>query len=79
MTIRREQLPSRLCAAISRIASIDSCLARIDERAGVHDEHVRADELGDDLVAGLSRQSQHHLAVDEVLRATQGKETDFHR
>ena len=33
--------------------------------------------LGDDAHAGLVEVSDHDLAIDEILRATEGNETDF--
>ena len=53
-------------------------LGRVDERAGVDHEHVGRRRVGGDVVAGLLDQADHHLGVDEVLRAAEGDEADFH-
>ena len=52
-------------------------LGRIDERAGVDDDDVRLFGLGDDGHAGLVQVADHDLAIDEILGATEGNETDF--
>jgi hypothetical protein len=58
---------------------VDRLLLRgVDESAGVDDENIRRRAIGGDLVAGLFGQAQHDLAVDEVLGAPEGKETDLH-
>ena len=54
-------------------------LGPIDERTGVDDEHVGAVGFRRDLVARLFGQAKHHLGVDEILRAPEGDEADFHR
>ena len=53
-------------------------LGGVDERAGVHDEHVGFGRVARQLVARLLRQAEHHLGVDEVLGAAEGNETDLH-
>ena len=53
-------------------------LGVVDERAGVHDDHVGLRWRGRDLVARLLREAQHHLAVDEILGAPQRDKTDLH-
>ena len=40
--------------------------------------HVGVARLGGDLVPRLLGEAQHHLAVDEVLGAAEGNETDLH-
>src|SRR6266700_4061441 len=51
-------------------------LRRIDERAGVDDHNVGFFRLGNHLHAGLMEMTDHDLAIDEILRATEGNETD---
>jgi len=51
---------------------VDRFLFRgIDERAGVHDEHVGASGVARQLVTRFARKPQHHLGVDEVFRAAE--------
>jgi hypothetical protein len=44
-------------------------LRRINERAGVHDHHVRLGSVAGDLDAVLQQRADHHLGIHEVLRA----------
>ena len=50
-------------------------LGRVDERARVDDEHLGVAGVGGDLVPRVAREAEHHLAVDEVLRAAEGDES----
>ncbi len=78
VTISRWQAPSVLCRAISRIASIDSCLA---ESMNAQVLTIRTSALGGvlrELVPALLREPEHHLGVDQVLRAAEGDHSDFH-
>ena len=79
MTTRRLARPSRLSCAISRMALIGFLFGLVDEGAGVDDDHVGVVGVGGDLVPRVAREAEHHLAVDEVLRATEGDKADFHR
>ena len=51
---------------------------RVDEGAGIDDEHVGRGLVLDELVPSLARQSEHHLGVDEILGAAEGHESNFH-
>ena len=53
-------------------------LGRVDERAGVDDEHVGVGGVLRQLVARLLREPEHHLGVDEILRTAEGNQTDLH-
>ena len=53
-------------------------LGRVDERAGVDDEHVGLRRVLRQLVPRLLREAEHHLGVDEVLRTTERNETNLH-
>jgi hypothetical protein len=58
---------------------VDRLLLRVvDERTGVDDDDVRVRGVRRDFVSGLLGVSQHHLAVDEVFRAPERYETNFH-
>ena len=46
-------------------------LGVVDEGAGVHDDDVGIRGVRRELVPGLLREPQHHLAVDEVFRAAE--------
>ena len=50
--------------------------SRPDERAGVHDQHVRELRFGGERHARFREVAHHDFGVDEVLRATKGNETD---
>ena len=78
MTTRREQRPSRFCAAISRMASIDSCFAESMKAQVLTTSTSAFDGVGRDFVAGLARHAQHHLAIDEVLGTAEAEESDLH-
>ena len=54
-------------------------LGLVDERAGVDDEHVGVGRVARQLVARLLGEPEHHLGVDEVLRAAEGDHADLHR
>jgi hypothetical protein len=58
---------------------VDRLLLRlVDERAGVHDEHVGGAGVVRNLVTGSFGKTEHHLGIHEVLRAPQGQKTDSH-
>ena len=40
--------------------------------------HVGVCGVGGDLVPRVAREAQHHLAIDEILRATEGNEAYLH-
>ena len=48
-----------------------------DEAAGVDDEDVGFAGARRDFVAGARENAHHHLAIHEVLRASQADESDF--
>jgi hypothetical protein len=78
VTTRREQLPlffslRHLEDGVDRLL-----LRRIDEGARVHDDHVGVAASAVSLVPGLLGHAQHHLAVDEVLRAAEREKADLH-
>ena len=52
---------------------------RVDEGAGVDDEHVGRGLVLDKLMPCIPRQTEHHLGVDEILRAAEGNEPNLHR
>ena len=49
-----------------------------DEGAGIDDEHVGRGLVLDKLVPRITRQTEHHLGVDEILRAAEGDEPNLH-
>jgi hypothetical protein len=53
-------------------------LGRVDERAGVHHEDVGVGRVVRQLVTRLLSEPEHHLGVDEILRTTEGDETNLH-
>ena len=53
-------------------------LGPVDERAGVDHQHVGLGRVLGQLVAGALGEAQHHLGVDEVLRAAERDEADLH-
>ena len=58
---------------------VDRFLLRlVDEGAGVDDQHVGFVRPRRQLVAGFLGEAQHHLGVDEVFRAAERDETNFH-
>jgi len=58
---------------------VDRFLFRlVDERAGVDDQHVRVRRVAGELMAGLLGEPEHHLRIDEVLRAAEGNHSNFH-
>ena len=52
-------------------------LGVVDEGARVDDDDVGVRGVGRDLVTRVARKAEHDLAVDEVLRATEGNEANF--
>ncbi len=52
-------------------------LRRRDEAARVDDEHVGVARARRDFVACARENAHHHLAIDEVLRASQAHESDL--
>ena len=54
-------------------------LGAIDERAGVHDDHVRVLRVRDQGMAARLQAPEHHLAVDQVLRTAQAHQPDAQR
>ena len=53
-------------------------LSRIDERAGVDDEHVRLVSRRRDFHSARQDASQHDLGIHQILGATQTDHPDFH-
>ena len=53
-------------------------LGAIDERAGVHHQHVGLRRVGGDLVPILLGHAEHDLGIDEILGAPQGDKPDLH-
>ena len=59
---------------------VDGLLLRaVDERTGIHDDDIRVGRMRRQLVSRLPGKTEHDLAVDEVLGAAEGNQTDFHR
>ena len=54
-------------------------LGRVDERTGVHNEHVGFVRLGGDLHAALQDAAQHHFRVGKIFGTAKADETDFDR
>jgi hypothetical protein len=52
---------------------------RFDEAARVHDEHVRFGRLLDERASRGVEMPEHHLGVDEVLRAPEADDADLDR
>lgn len=52
-------------------------LRRFDEAAGVDDKNLRFIRARRQFIAFARKNAHHHLAVDEVLRATQADESDL--
>ena len=52
-------------------------LCRRDEGAGVDDDYVGVDVLGDDLVSGVDELFEHHFGVDLIFRASERDEADL--
>ena len=52
-------------------------LGRVDERAGVDDDHVGLFGLGNHHHARLMQMAHHDLAIDEIFGASEGDEADF--
>ena len=77
MTTRREQLAVALLLRHLEDRVDRFLLRAVDERAGVHDEHVSVLGVGRDLVSRLLGEAQHHLAVDEVLGAAERDKTNL--
>jgi hypothetical protein len=50
---------------------------RGDEAARVHHKHISLVSARSQLAAAARKDSHHHLAVDEVFRASQADESDF--
>ena len=58
---------------------VDGFLLRaIDEGAGVDDEHVGVRGFGRQFVSRVAGDAQHHLAINEVLWASERKKTNLH-
>jgi hypothetical protein len=53
-------------------------LGLVDERAGVDDQHLGPGGVARQLVARLLGQPEHHLGIDEVLRAPERDHSDLH-
>jgi hypothetical protein len=53
-------------------------LGAIDERARIDDEDVRIRRLWCHLVTSVASDAQHDLAIDKVLRATEGEKANLH-
>ena len=51
-------------------------LRRIDERAGVDDEHIRFFGVGGDLHPVLQDAAEHDLGIDQILRAAEADHAD---
>jgi hypothetical protein len=66
--------PSRLDQGVDRLL-----LRRIDESAGVDDDHVGLGRLGRRHAAAISQLRQIALAVDGVLVAAERDDGDLHR
>jgi hypothetical protein len=49
-------------------------LGEVDERARVDDDRVGVARLGDQFPPGLAQASDHHLGIDQILRAPEGHE-----
>ena len=59
---------------------LDGFLLRgVDERAGVHDEHVGVFRICGDLHAALDHAAKHDLGIDQVLGAAEADDADFNR
>ena len=52
-------------------------LRGLDEAAGIDDQHVGFAGARREFVAGARENAHHHLAIHEVLRASQADESDF--
>ena len=52
-------------------------LRRLDEAAGVDNEYFRLIGAGRELIAITRKNAHHHLAVHEVLRASQAHKSNF--
>ena len=78
VTISRRQAPVFLCSAISRMVSIDSCFALSMKAQVLTIEHVGVGRVTGQLVPLLLGEPEHHLGVDEVLRAAEGHHSNFH-
>ena len=58
---------------------VDRLLLRfVDERAGVDDEHVGVGGIAGELMPLLLGEPEHHLGVDEVLRAAERDHSNLH-
>ena len=53
-------------------------LRRIDKAARIHDQRFGISRIARKLMPARFKDAHHHLAIDEVLRATQTNETNFH-
>ena len=54
-------------------------LGRIDEAAGVDDEHVGLIGMRRELVPARGELAHHDFAVDQILGTAQADKTDFQR
>ena len=53
-------------------------LGRVDEGAGVDDQHVGGLRVADDARARVVEEAHHDFAVDEILGAAEADESDAH-
>ncbi len=51
-------------------------LGPVDERAGIHHDHVGGRHVGGNQMPPPLQRSQHHLGIDEILRAAQADKAD---
>ena len=54
-------------------------LRALNERAGIYHDYVGIAGIVRNFCPSTREQTHHHLAIDEVLRATQAHESDFLR
>ena len=54
-------------------------LCRVDEGAGIDDQHIGCIRIGSDLHAALENAAQHHLRVGEIFGAAEADKADFDR
>ena len=79
VTINRRQR-ARLLVLGHLEDGVDRLLLRlVDEGAGVDDEHVGVGGVAGQFVPLLLGEPEHHLGVDEVLRAAEGHHSNLHR
>jgi hypothetical protein len=53
-------------------------LRRVDEGAGVDDQHLGRGGVVGQLMAGVVSQAEHHLRIHQVLRAAERDQTNLH-